>query len=206
MFVRQRARHKMMLSGLFLLAVAATGCNDTLAALGVRVRTPSPTPTVTSTFPPTPTPTTVRTPTPSSTPTAIIVFTPTPLPTATLPPTAATAAAAATAVAAGPGAPEPPPSALPNLRFIVLDAVPAGGRGEAAVQTNPNVDCAIRLILPDGSESETFASLRRRTGPDGIARWLVEVRPDTRPGVGQVSVTCSGQTIAAPFVVRPRPQ
>ncbi|GEM_PF-3858206 len=202
LFVRQRVPHTMMLSGLLLLVLGATGCTEALVAVGVRVRTPTATPSVTSTPRPTQTPTAVLTPTPSSTPTPVIVLTPTPPPTATLPP--ALAAATATAVATGPLAPEPLPTALPNLRFIQVDTVAAGSKGEVAIQTSANVTCSIQLMLPNGAISETFASIQRRTGVDGIARWVVDVRADTRPGVGQVSITCGSQTIAAPFVVRPR--
>ena len=87
-------------------------------------------------------------------------------------------------------------SGLDPPRVTILSASSAGAGGPATVSalTTPNATCLLDYVTPSGSASRATGLGQQVADADGQVGWSWRIGPSTRPGAGQVTVTCDGAT------------
>jgi len=80
----------------------------------------------------------------------------------------------------------------PWVEFVSVAGASAGGPASVIVHTSPNATCSIEYVTPTGSPSRASGLELRTADEDGQVAWFWRIGPSTRPGLGQVSVSCDG--------------
>lgn len=107
------------------------------------------------------------------------------------PSTATVASTAGTTGAAG----------APTL-LSLSSPVSVGASASAVVQTSPNAACVLSYRTPAGTVSQARGVGAATADGAGRAHWSWVIGTATRPGTGEITVTCASQTVRAPIEVR----
>jgi hypothetical protein len=80
----------------------------------------------------------------------------------------------------------------PLVEIRSVTGAPPGGPASVVAHTSPGATCAIEYTTPSGSASRAFGLESRAADADGQVAWTWRIGPSTRPGTGQVTVSCAG--------------
>lgn len=69
------------------------------------------------------------------------------------------------------------------------------------VQTAPGANCAIWYVTPLGAPSAAQGLVNTSADAAGRASWSWAIGTATRPGMGQVTVTCNGTGASSPVQI-----
>jgi hypothetical protein len=78
---------------------------------------------------------------------------------------------------------------------------PPGGKASVTAQTTPGAVCAIWYVAPLGAPSQAPGLVTTAADAAGRANWSWAIGAATRPGVGQVTVTCNGAGASSPIQI-----
>ncbi|MBV8085003.1 MAG: hypothetical protein JO247_09330 [Chloroflexi bacterium] len=80
-----------------------------------------------------------------------------------------------------------------------------GGRpsqtASIAVTAAPNTPCTIGYTTPLGTRSTAAGLVTKTTDGRGRASWSFVIGTGTRPGTGEIAVTCGGVTATSAIVI-----
>lgn len=88
--------------------------------------------------------------------------------------------------------------------LTVTSEVKTNSLAQIKIQTLPLSRCAIKFILPSGTQSSSSALGDTVTDDAGIAFWTWRINWNTKPGDATVTVTCQKdkQTFSRPFQIK----
>lgn len=102
----------------------------------------------------------------------------------------------------------PPTAGLPStgvgamgVTLTTVEGAAPGGRATVTAQTAAGAACTIRYTTPAGTVSEAQGLGPATADGDGRVRWTWTISAGTRPGTGDIAVTCAGQTANAPITI-----
>jgi hypothetical protein len=79
--------------------------------------------------------------------------------------------------------------------WVEIRSVTGGPPGAAAsviVHTSPSATCTIHYVTPSGGVSRALGLETQVADTDGQVGWTWRIGPSTRPGSGQITVSCDG--------------
>ncbi len=86
------------------------------------------------------------------------------------------------------------PEGEPAIRSISAIGGRSIGGVAITVQTRPGALCSISYVTPAGAVSQARGLTSRWADAEGRVSWVWSLSPHTRRGVGQVTVTCDGES------------
>lgn len=92
------------------------------------------------------------------------------------------------------GTPSATPT-IPTTGRVILASVQGAAPGQIAnviAQTGANAFCSIVYITPSGQGSSGPGLENKNANNSGIVYWSWRISPDTKPGIGSITVTCNG--------------
>jgi micrococcal nuclease len=97
-----------------------------------------------------------------------------------------------------------PSSATPvvGVQFEAVNGAPPGGRASVSVRAAAGAACSIRYTTPAGNPSTAAGLIAKTADETGAVSWSWVIGTSTRPGTGQVTVTCNGQSASTPITIR----
>jgi hypothetical protein len=80
----------------------------------------------------------------------------------------------------------------PWVEIISVTGGPPGAAASVIVHTSPSATCTIYYVTPSGGVSRALGLETQVADADGRVGWTWRIGPSTRPGSGQVTVSCDG--------------
>jgi micrococcal nuclease len=100
----------------------------------------------------------------------------------------------------------PPPPAPGSSRQVqivsVTSPVAPGGTATLTARAWPGALCSIRYVTPSGNVSTAQGLIPKTAGSDGSISWTWVIGSRTRPGTGEVTVTCDGVSASTAIEIR----
>jgi endonuclease YncB( thermonuclease family) len=99
----------------------------------------------------------------------------------------------------------PPPAPGPSRQVQIVSVtspVAPGGTATLTAQAWPGASCSISYVTPAGNPSTAQGLTPKTAGSDGFISWTWVIGSRTRPGTGQVTVTCDGVSASTAIEIR----